>query len=85
MTFYVKGIEGKETFQIGLLDSSTTAGKEPKIESKGKYPVSAKWTKVSIPLTQFKGVKMNSLKNLNFGFNKAHGTGSICIDDIAFE
>ncbi len=85
LNFYAKGEEGNETFEIGLLDSSTTPGEEPKIVSKGKYPVSTEWTQITIPLTKFKGVKLNSLKNLNFGFNKAEGTGSICVDDIAFE
>lgn len=85
LTFWVKGMAGGETFQIGLKD---TGLKEIKVDSKRFVVVSAtEWGMVSVPLSEFrdKGVNIASLNNMNFGFNSAHGSGQICIDDIAFQ
>lgn len=80
-TFWVRGASGGETFQIGLAD---TGGKEVKVESKSLVVVSSDWMMVTVPLDKFKGVNTTSVKNISFGFNRHHGTGSICVDDIAF-
>ncbi len=85
LVFWVKGASGGETFQIGLKD---TDGTEVKVESEPLVLVSAsEWRSVTVPLSEFEdeGVNIASLENMNFGFNRNHGSGSICIDDIAFE
>lgn len=79
-TFWVKGTGG-ETFQIGVKD---TSGNEVKVESDTLLIVSSDWLQVILPLSNLKGVNTTSIENVNFGFNKNHGTGSICIDDISF-
>lgn len=81
LTFWVKGKSGGETFQIGLKDA---AGTEAKIESKLVVVVTEDWTMVNIPLDKFEGTNAASISNINFGFNKDHSAGSLCIDDIAF-
>ena len=80
LSFWVKGASGDETFQIGIKD---TRGNEPKIESVTLFLVTSDWSQVAIPLTMFKGIVSTSIENMNFGFNKNHATGSICIDDIS--
>jgi len=80
-TFWVKGTYGGEIFQVSLKD---TGGNEVKIESDTLLIVTADWILVKVPLGKFKGVNTTSIENVNFGFNKNHGTGSICIDDISF-
>ncbi len=81
LTFWVKGTYGGETFQVSLKD---TEGNEVKVESDTLLIVTADWTLVKVHLNKFKGVNTASVENINFGFNKNHGTGSICIDDIFF-
>jgi hypothetical protein len=80
LVFWVKGTSGRETFQVGLKDIS---GKEEKVESQTLVVSISNWTMVTIPLSRFRGV-ITSINNVNFGFNKTHGSGRICIDDIAF-
>lgn len=80
-SFWVKGTIGGEIFQVGLKD---TSGNEVKVESDTLLIVSTDWIHVEVPLGKFKGVNTTSIENVNFGFNKNHGTGSICIDDISF-
>lgn len=80
-TFWIRGASGGETFQIGLKD---TSDKEIKVESKSLALVTSDWLIVTVPLSKFKGVNTASVRNVNFGFNKSHGSGSVCIDDIAF-
>ena len=85
LALWVKGSSGSETFQIGLRD---TDDREVKVESEPLVLVSAsEWRQVKVELGYFRdnGVNVASLKNLNFGFNRNHGSGMICIDDIAFE
>lgn len=80
--FWIKGASGGEIFQVGLKD---TRGKEVKVETKPLVVVSPNtWSEVTILLTKFEGVDTSSINNLNFGFNKNHGSGSICLDDISF-
>jgi hypothetical protein len=85
--FWIKGINGGETFQIGLKDEN---GKEVKVESENFVIVTSDWTLATVPLSLFtdvNGVRMvntSIIENVNFGFNKNHGPGSFCIDDISF-
>lgn len=79
--FWVKGTYGGEIFQVSLKDAG---GNEVKIESDTLLIVTTDWILVKVPLNKFKGVNTTSIENINFGFNKNHGTGSICIDDISF-
>ena len=79
--FWVKGTIGGEIFQVSLKD---TGGNEVKVESDTLIIVTNEWVLVKVPLGKFKGVNTTSIENVNFGFNKNHGTGSICIDDISF-
>jgi hypothetical protein len=79
--FWVKGTAGHETFQVGLRDID---GKESKVETKILLVLSAEWMELKIPLSKFTGVNTDLIKNINFGFNKNHGSGTICIDDITF-
>jgi hypothetical protein len=80
-TFWIKGNAGRETFQVGLKD---TSGKEYKVESDKMLVVSTGWMQANVLLSEFKGVNPSSIENVNFGFNKNHGKGSICIDDLVF-
>ena len=83
LTFWVRGDAGDETFQIGLKDLT---GREVKIKSVNLLVVSASdWRQVSVDLAEFTNVNTAAVSNLNFGFNKNHRSGTICVDDIAFE
>jgi hypothetical protein len=62
-----------------------TSGKEVKLGSKDRFVVgSSAWSDFVIPLTAFRGVDRRRLENLNLGFNRAHGAGVVCLDEIAF-
>jgi len=85
LVFWVRGTSGGETFQIGVKD---TDEREVKVESDRLILVSAsEWRQVRAPLSAFgdHGVSLASVRNVNFGFNRNHGAGTICIDDIGFE
>jgi hypothetical protein len=83
LVFWVKGTSGGETFQVGLKD---TSGREVKVESGSLVIVSSSdWRPVRVPLSEFTGVNTASVENMNLGFNRNHGSGTICIDDIVFE
>jgi hypothetical protein len=85
LVFSVKGTSGGETFQIGLKD---TDKREIKVESDPLVVVSASdWKPVTVPLSRFsdEGVNIASVENVSFTFNRDHGSGTVCIDDIAFE
>jgi len=80
LTFWVKGQRGSERFQVGLKD---TRRKETKIESTVLAPVSrTNWQPLTIALSRFSGVDLKRVDNLNFGFNRNHGSGEVCIDQI---
>lgn len=82
ITFMVKGAWGGETFDISIKDSSDV---EKRILSSDFFDVSTKWHKVSIPLSAFEGVKLDSLVNVHLGLNNRHGRCKVYFDDIAFE
>ena len=81
LTFWVRGMLGDETFQVDMKD---TNDRSFWLESKSVLVVTQGWMKVSVPISKFQGVNTSSLENLTFGSNNTHGSGSICIDDIAF-
>jgi len=84
LVFWVKGAAGGETFQIGLKDM---AHKETLLDSQEYVVVShLEWRQVNVPLSEFeaRGVNLASLENVSLGFNRRHGSGTICVDDIAF-
>jgi hypothetical protein len=79
----VKGQEGGETFVIGLKD---TLGNETQIPTEEVGAIGADgWSKIVLPLDDFTGVDAESIENMNLGFNQLHGSGTVCIDEIAFE
>jgi hypothetical protein len=82
-SFWVRGARGEESFEIGLKD---TDARETKIDAKDWIAASdlRNGVEVIVPLTEFKGVKKQSLNNVSFSFNALHGSGSICIDSMAF-
>lgn len=83
LSLSVKGAAGGETFELGLKD---TADVEEKVPSQEVEDVSTdRWSELSVPLEEFGAVDLSSLENLSFGFNQAHGSGEICIDEIAFK
>ena len=86
LTFWVKGASGGEIFQIGMKDTTGNNGNgtEAKLGSKDYLVVTQNWSQIILSFDEFKGVNIASLENINLGFNKDHGSGSICIDDMAF-
>lgn len=81
LSFWVKGLQGKERFQVGLKDMR---GRETKIGSDSLVVNISNWTPVVIPLNKFRDVNLSSIENVNFGFNSNYDPGSICVDEIAF-
>jgi hypothetical protein len=86
LSFWVRGT-APNGFQIGLRDTNE---REVKIESRDVVTVSPdEWRKANIPLSKFADangvVDPARVSNMNIGFNASHGSGSICIADIAFE
>jgi len=87
LTFWVKGSKGGEKFEFGLKDTNK---REVKLQSRDFVVVRADdWEQVIVPLTRFAnaGVQVDaaSLENVSFAVNQYHGSGTICIDDIAFQ
>lgn len=82
LTFWVRGLAGGEKFQVGIKDRF---GQERKLESVKMLLVTTDWQMAIAPFEKFQGVALSQISNINFGFNKNHNAGSLCIDDIAFE
>lgn len=85
IAFSVKG-DAPNGFQVGVKD---TQEHEVKVELAQLMVLSeSEWREIAIPLDRFATpefkVDMANVRNINFGFNRDHGGGSICIDDIAF-
>jgi hypothetical protein len=83
----VKGISGGEKFQIGLKDFTS---KEILVQSERYILVSSNdWRPVRIPLSDFADdegpVDLKAINNMSIGFSTVHGSGTICIDEIAFQ
>jgi hypothetical protein len=89
LTFYVKGLRGKERFKVGLR-GEYQAKYETKLLINDVLPdgITTEWQKVAIPLRSFKAVpKWNDVNILSFSFENAFGSdrGAILIDEISFE
>lgn len=87
LTLMVRGKSGGETFQIGLKDRDQ---KEIMVQSERYVLVrSDEWRAIVIPLSDFFDqnghVDLATIENMSIGFSSAHGSGSICIDEIAFQ
>lgn len=80
LTFWVKGEKGGEQFQVGICDSSTYNGQEPKVEE----TATTGWKKVTIPLDKFRGQNLTALENLSIGF-QTKGNIVVFISDVYFE
>jgi len=76
---------GGETFQIAMQDS---ANRKALIESRDvPFVASGNWQEMSVPLEKFKRPKRinrASVVGLSLGWNDTHGSGGLCIDEIAF-
>jgi hypothetical protein len=82
LKFSARGGIGGETFQVGIRD---TIGNEQKIETWEYLVISlTDWKVVNIPLSKFPNVVLSSLSNINFGVNRSHNAGVVCIDNIEF-
>jgi len=78
----VKGASGGERFQVGLKDLNN---REVKIESREKAVISSSvWRTLRIQLSEFTNVDTAQIANVNLGFNRNHGRGQVCVDEIAF-
>jgi hypothetical protein len=81
ISFWVKGSPRSETFQIGVKD----AVREVKLESKDFVTVSSnEWKQVTVKFRSFAEITPARIANVNIGFHAGHGTGTLCIDDLAF-
>ena len=86
LSFWIRGA-APNGFHIGLKDINE---REVKVEARDFVMVSdTEWRQVVVPLARFADasgpVNLAAVRNANLGFNASHGSGSICIDDIAFQ
>ncbi|HOW28518.1 MAG TPA: carbohydrate binding domain-containing protein [Elusimicrobiota bacterium] len=82
LSFSLKGNKGGENFEVGLRD---TAGQEKKFPVAKFADVSSQWQQILIPLSDFAGLNLSSLDNINFGFTGDKGFGMVYIDNLSFE
>lgn len=82
LVFMVRGLTGKETFDIGLKDM---AGVEKKVSLSQFSEISKDWRTVKIPLKEFAGVNLAALNNINFGFSDVQDEGRVFMDDLRFD
>jgi hypothetical protein len=89
LTFYLKGMKGRETFKVGLRGPlSSTYETKTLIGRALNKGVTTKWQKVTIPLKWFGGVMdWSDVNVLSINFENAFGSGkgAVLIDEIAFE
>jgi len=78
LTFWVKGRQGGEQYEVGIKDGKTIPGQEPKVPE----TASASWTQVSIFLDRFKNQDLASLENVSLNFTT--GSGTIYVDQLIF-
>jgi hypothetical protein len=79
LSFWVRGETGGEQFLVGIKDSHTNSGDEPKVQQ----TASTDWQPMSISLKEFLALKwqdLSSLENLSLGFTCALGSGTIYVD-----
>ncbi len=83
LSFWVRGENGGEQFEVGIKDSTTLSGHEPKV----RLVASTGWQHVSIPLQEFQNLKkqdLSSLESFSLGFKYDLGSGTIYIDEFTF-
>lgn len=82
LSFWIRGEQGEERFEVGIKDKITYAGQEPKVAQTATMG----WQQLSIPLQSFKGQNLASLDNfsLSFTFQDAPGSGTIYVDGFIF-
>lgn len=78
VTFWIRGEKGGEQYEVGIKDTTTLPGHEPKVPD----TASATWTQVSILLDRFKNQNLVSLENLSFNFKD--GSGTIYVSQLIF-
>ena len=78
LTFWVKGRQGGEQYEVGIKDGKTIPGQEPKVSE----TASASWTQVSILLDSFKNQNLASLENVSLNFTT--GSSTIYVDRLIF-
>ena len=94
LSFWVKGKTGEENFAIGVADKQSQL-RDNSIKSRpitnylGRKRLGDKWSKVEIPLSEFK-LNKGELASISFAFESkcfpnGAGKGSIYIDDLGFE
>jgi hypothetical protein len=83
LIFWVRGEKGGEMFKVGIKDSFTPNGQEPKVE---KTASNTQWQQISIPLEKFEGQKLRSLDNLSLSFEYGlQASGVIYVKDFSFD
>jgi len=86
LKFWVKGDSGGEKFKAEIQDSSETIG-SCQITSVSGFGagLTTSYKEAVIPLSGFTAVNFNSVKRVNFVFEKANSaSGTVYIDDICF-
>lgn len=78
VTFWIRGEKGGEKYEVGLKDSQTLPGHEPKVSK----TASIDWIQVSIPLSSFKNQDLASLEN--FSLNFKDGSGTVYVSQLVF-
>ena len=78
ITFWIRGEKGGEQYEVGLKDTDTRSGREPKVPE----TASADWARVSIPLDEFKDQDLSSLENFSLNFKK--GNGVVYVSQLMF-
>jgi hypothetical protein len=81
LAFDLKGGEGGESFEIGMRD---LAGKEKKFLISRFADPTEEWKEVLIPLSEFDGLNLASLDNINIGFSDREPEGLVYLDNIRF-
>jgi len=80
LSFWVRGENGGEQFEVGIRDSTTEAGHEPKV----KQTAPAEWQQVFTSLQEFQEQDLSSLENFSLGFSYDLGSGTIYVDGFTF-
>lgn len=85
LQMWVKGASGGEKFKVELKDTANNMG-AVYITTIGGFSggLSTGWEKLSIPLTEFSGVDLTKLKQINIVFDEAPRSGTVFIDLIEF-
>jgi formylglycine-generating enzyme required for sulfatase activity len=84
LSFWVRGERGEELFKVGIKDSITASGDEPKMER----TASKEWTQVFISLLDMQKEKQQNLAeldNFSLGFTHQLGSGVIYVQGFVFE